>query len=90
MQRVRAKVFSNGGSQAIRLPKPFRVDSKEVEIWREGEELRVRPVREQRFASWQEMFDAIDRLKPDIPDRDQPELPDERISFDDDPANRKS
>ena len=84
MQRLRAKVFTNGGSQAIRLPKQFRVEAKEVEIWREGDDLRVRPIQTPRFSTWQEMFDAIDRLKPDMPDRDQPSMPDERISFDDD------
>jgi antitoxin VapB len=83
MQRARAKVFMSGGSQAIRLPKQFRVDSKEVEIWRDGEELHVKPVEAPRFSSWQEMFDAIDRLKPDLPDRDQPPMPAPRVSFDD-------
>jgi len=83
VQRLRAKVFTNGGSQAIRLPKQFRVDAKEVEIWREGDDLRVRAVQSPRFSSWQEMFDAIDRLNPDMPDRDQPVMPDTRISFDD-------
>jgi len=83
MQRVRAKVFSNGGSQAIRLPKQFRVDAKEVEIWREGDSLHIQPVPAPKFSSWQEMFDAIDRLKPDLPDRDQPPMPDTRASFDD-------
>jgi len=83
MERARAKIFSNGGSQAVRLPKRFRVDASEVEIWREGENLLLRPIKKPRFASWQEMFDAIDQLKPDLPDRDQPEFSDERISFDD-------
>jgi len=40
-----AKVFKSGNSQAVRLPKEFRVASEEVEIFRRGDEivLRERP-----------------------------------------------
>ena len=40
-----AKVFRSGNSQAVRLPKEFRVSSNEVEIFRRGDEivLRERP-----------------------------------------------
>ena len=40
-----AKVFQSGNSQAVRLPKEFRVASDEVEIFRRGDEivLRERP-----------------------------------------------
>jgi len=34
-----AKVFKSGNSQAVRLPKAFRVKSKELEISRRGEEI---------------------------------------------------
>ena len=84
MSHLRAKVCSNGGSQAIRLPKKFRVDASEVEIWREGDELRLRPVKGPGFSSWEEMFEAIDRLAPDFPERDQPPMPeDDRVFFHD-------
>jgi antitoxin VapB len=85
MERARAKIFLNGGSQAVRLPKRFRVDASEMEIWREGENLLLRPIRKPRFASWQEMFDAIDRRGSDltIEDRQQPAETDVRIPFDD-------
>ncbi len=39
---ITAKVFKSGNSQAIRLPKEFRVDSKEVEIFRRGQEIVLR------------------------------------------------
>ena len=41
-----ARVFKSGNSQAVRLPKQFRVKSKEVEIYKRGEEivLKERPV----------------------------------------------
>jgi antitoxin VapB len=40
-----AKVFRSGNSQAVRLPKEFRVTTSEVEIFRRGDEivLRERP-----------------------------------------------
>jgi antitoxin VapB len=37
-----ARVFRSGNSQAVRLPKQFRLKSKEVEIFRRGEELVLR------------------------------------------------
>jgi antitoxin VapB len=41
-----AKVFKSGNSQAVRLPKQFRVKSKELEIEKRGNEiiLREKPV----------------------------------------------
>lgn len=36
---TKAKVFKSGNSQAVRLPKEFRFDVKEVEIFRRGNEV---------------------------------------------------
>jgi antitoxin VapB len=36
------RVFKSGNSQAVRLPKPFRVKSPEVEIFRRGDEIVLR------------------------------------------------
>jgi antitoxin VapB len=36
---AKAKVFKSGNSQAVRLPKEFRFDVKEVEIFRRGDEV---------------------------------------------------
>ena len=38
-----ASVFTSGNSQAVRLPKAFRVDSNKVEILRRGNEIVLRP-----------------------------------------------
>ena len=48
-----AKVFRSGNSQAVRLPKDFRLDASEVEISREGDALilRPKPATGQRWAS---------------------------------------
>jgi antitoxin VapB len=37
-----AKVFQSGSSQAVRLPKQFRLTSDEVEIHRRGDEIVLR------------------------------------------------
>ena len=34
-----ARVFKSGNSQAVRLPKKFRVNTSEVEIFRRGDEI---------------------------------------------------
>jgi antitoxin VapB len=56
----KARVFQSGNSQAVRLPKEFRFDVKEVEIFRRGEEVVLRkPKRNLRRAL------AILRALPD-------------------------
>lgn len=37
-----ARIFRSGNSQAVRLPKQFRLKSKEVEIFRRGDEIVLR------------------------------------------------
>jgi antitoxin VapB len=37
-----ARVFRSGNSQAVRLPKEFRLKAKEVEIFRRGDEIVLR------------------------------------------------
>lgn len=41
----KAKLFMNGRSQAVRLPKEFRMPGDEVLIERRGDEVVLRPVR---------------------------------------------
>jgi antitoxin VapB len=40
-----AKVFTSGNSQAIRLPKEYRFASKDVQIYRRGDEVVLREKR---------------------------------------------
>ena len=37
-----ARVFKSGNSQAVRLPKQFRLNASEVEIFRRGNEIVLR------------------------------------------------
>lgn len=39
---AKARVFKSGNSQAVRLPKAFRIKSQEVEIFRRGSEIVLR------------------------------------------------
>ncbi|MDX9767731.1 MAG: type II toxin-antitoxin system VapB family antitoxin [Ectothiorhodospiraceae bacterium] len=40
-----ARIFKSGNSQAVRLPKEFRVEAKELEIFRRGDEIVLREKR---------------------------------------------
>lgn len=65
-----AKIFANGRSQAVRLPKEFRFDGEEVFIKRVGEMVVLIPY----HAPWQSLFDSLDQFSDDYMDtRDQPE-----------------
>ena len=54
-----AKVFQNGRSQAIRIPKEFRVDTTEVYIEKVGETLVIRPKKENKWDIW---FDTLNEF----------------------------
>jgi antitoxin VapB len=59
-----AKLFTNGRSQAVRLPKEFRFEGSEVAIRRDeatGEIVLSQPAAA-RTRSWQEWFDRLDSL----------------------------
>jgi len=43
-EEKRAKLFRNGGSQAVRLPKEFQFEGTEVRIFREGQFVVLEPI----------------------------------------------
>jgi antitoxin VapB len=47
----KAKLFKAGGSQAVRLPKDFRMPGEEVRIRWQGDEVVLTPDRTQRNAA---------------------------------------
>ncbi len=69
-----AKVFKNGRSQAVRIPKEFRFDTAEVLIERKGEKLILTPRKPQRFKTLAEYLAKAPRLPADFPD-DIPDTP---------------
>jgi len=50
-----AKIFRHGGSQAVRLPKAFRFDGKEVLIEKHGNEVVLKPLPQPRLRSFTEI-----------------------------------
>ena len=44
MPSIFARVFQSGNSQAVRLPREFRLDVERVEIFRRGDEIVLRPL----------------------------------------------
>lgn len=71
-----AKVFKNGNSQAIRLPKEFRVEGNKVGISHLGNAILLQPLP----GSWLEVYAAMSEL-PDFMDDYEDEPPEERESF---------
>lgn len=51
-----AKVFQNGRSQAIRIPKEYRVNSDEVYIEKVGDTLIIKPKIKNK---WDSFFDKL-------------------------------
>lgn len=68
-----ARVFRSGNSQAVRLPKQFRLKSEEVEIFRRGDEIVLR----EKDGTMERAFDLLAGLPDDLVviarDRDQPQ-----------------
>lgn len=65
-----AKLFTHGGSQAVRLPKEFRFEGAEVFVRRVGEDVVLSP---HAPASVQSMIDALDGFEPGVRlERQQP------------------
>lgn len=57
-----ARVFQSGNSQAVRLPKEFRLNVGQVEIFRRGDEIVLRPTP----ATGAAVFDLLARLPHDF------------------------
>ena len=57
-----ARVFQSGNSQAVRLPKEFRFNTEQVEIFRQGNDIVLR----ERPASAAAIFDALASLPGDF------------------------
>jgi antitoxin VapB len=64
-----AKLFQNGQSQAVRLPKEFRFEGEKVFIKKCGKATILFPVKN----PWQSLFDSISKFSDDFMDtREQP------------------
>jgi antitoxin VapB len=80
-----AKLFKNGRSQAVRLPREFRFEGDQVRIRRAGRGVLVEPM----ITDVAEWFAELDRLanEPFMPEgRQQPPFPRRDVFHDDVPA----
>lgn len=70
-----AKVFMNGNSQAVRLPKDFRVEGDEVVIKKVGDTIMLMP---KRYA-YATLKASLDQIEPNLQiERNQPTEQQER------------
>jgi antitoxin VapB len=81
----RAKLFQNGRSQAVRLPKEYRFEGNEVRIRRLGDSVVLEPVGASRAGDWdwvqgwQEKFGPIDAefaaaVNEKMPQQERPDV----------------
>jgi antitoxin VapB len=69
MMRI-AKLFKNGRSQAVRLPKEFRFEGTQVLIKKVGNAVVLIPEQD----PWQTLFDSLGQFSDDFMEsRNQPE-----------------
>ena len=64
-----AKIFRNGRSQAVRLPKEFRFDAEEVNVRRQGNAVVLEPKKRRQWpkgywTSWEKVPDDFRAPKP--------------------------
>lgn len=73
-----AKLFKNGNSQAVRLPKAFRIPGKEVKIFKNGNQIILEPIE----TTWDPLFESLSEFPDDFMKngRNQPAMQ-ERESF---------
>lgn len=75
-----ARIFKHGRSQAVRLPKEFRLPGDRVRVTRVGQGVLLEPLP----SSWAEIFARIDAIGGDpFPDEpEQPPMPPQKAFFD--------
>ena len=73
-----AKLFTNGRSQAVRLPKEYRFEGSEVFIKKVGDAVMLIPFTQ----SWQTLIDSLDQFSNDFMEsREQPPVQERESPF---------
>ncbi len=75
-----AKIFKNGRSQAVRLPKAYRFKGQEVYIKKSSEGVLLIPKGNSIWDIWEKNLAKYD--KPFMTDRNQPEFQQQRDGLD--------
>ena len=74
-----AKLFKNGSSQAVRLPKAFRFEGEKVFIRKEGDEVILSPYKDRTTL----LIESLEMFTDDFHiEREQPTWVEEREPFD--------
>jgi len=71
-----AKVFRSGNSQAVRIPREFRLLATEVEISKRGNVILLRP----RVGSWSALVSSLEKFSSDFMEGGRRQLPIQRRS----------
>jgi antitoxin VapB len=66
-----AKIFQNGQSQAVRLPKEYRFKDDHVYVKKSGNVVMLIPAKD----SWDSLFDSLNKFSDDfMTERKQPKV----------------
>ncbi|NLV29670.1 MAG: AbrB/MazE/SpoVT family DNA-binding domain-containing protein [Acidobacteria bacterium] len=76
-----AKLFTNGRSQAVRLPKTYRFEGKEVYIKKVSQGILIIPKDKSVWGVWEENLKKYD--EPFMTDRNQPDSQQDRDGLND-------
>ncbi|MDA3941056.1 MAG: type II toxin-antitoxin system VapB family antitoxin [Spirochaetia bacterium] len=74
-----AKLFVNGRSQAVRLPKSYRLEGQEVYIKRTEEGVLLIPKDDSIWEVWEKNLNKYN--EPFLTDRNQPKIQQERADI---------
>jgi antitoxin VapB len=77
MDIVIAKLFKNGNSQAIRLPKSFRFEGDEVLLYRDGDRIIIQPNK----PHWEDFFLSAESASKDFLKNRKDTRPQKRTLF---------
>lgn len=72
-----AKLFKTGRSQAVRLPKEYRMSGSEVRIHKEGNKIILEPL----DISWDSLLTSLSEFPDDFMEngREQPEMQEREV-----------
>ncbi len=77
-----AKLFMHGRSQAVRLPKAYRMPGSQVRITKVGRKVVLEPM-EFDVEAWRAELDRYKQIPFMEEGREQPPMPEDDFSFDD-------
>ena len=76
-----AKLFTHGRSQAVRLPKEYRFEGREVRVTKVGDRVILEPMDAEPGVPWALIDQLVDQ--PFMAQgREQPEMPEDPVVFD--------